>query len=227
MSTYIALSKISPFAVTAGAVALASSTTLAIAQDETATYVATVDITWSAETAPFEFPEGAHLSGIVGGTHNERYVLFRDGDTGSSGLELVAENGRSKTLEAEFAEGMRRNQINNIVFGPGFKEVPAAREISFATTTEFPLFSFVTMIAPSPDWFTGIADFALYEDGDWVEEAALTLWAWDSGTDFGSTYTSPNDDSQPQQSVRLLATPHFLTASGLVPMGTITIRRID
>ena len=211
-------------------VALVASTIGAFranAQDGTVTYEATVDITWSAASAPYEFPDGAHLSGIVGATHNESYVLFRDGQTGSSGLELVAENGRPKTLEAEFAEGMRRGQINAIVYGPGFKEVPAAKDISFSTTPEHPLFSFVTMIAPSPDWFTGISDFQLFQDGAWIEEAELTLWAWDSGTDFGPTYTSPNDDSQPQESVRLLATPHFLTEDGLVPMGTITLRRID
>ncbi len=198
-----------------------------IAQDETVTYQVTVDITWSTETSPFEFPDGAHLSGIVGATHDERYVLFRDGQTSSSGLELVAENGRPKTLEAEFAEGMRRGQINAVVYGPGFKEVPAAKDTSFSTTAEHPLFSFVTMIAPSPDWFTGVADVALYQDGAWIDEAKLILWAWDSGTDSGQTYTSPNDDTQPQESVRLLATPHFLTESGLVPMGTVTLRRVD
>jgi len=206
--------------------ALALGAGPALAQDQTVTYEATVDITWSAETAPFEFPDGAHLSGIVGATHNERYVLFRDGDTSSSGLELVAENGRPRTLEAEFAEGIRRGQIAEIVYGPGFKEVPAAKEISFSMTPEHPLFSFITMIAPSPDWFTGVADVALYRDGAWIDEIALPLWAWDSGTDFGSTYTSPNDDAQPQQSVRLLATPHVLTGAGLIPVGTITLRLV-
>ena len=121
---------------------------------------------------------------------------------------------------------MRRGQIAEIVYGPGFKEVPAAKDIHFTMTPEHPLFSFITMIAPSPDWFTGVADVALYQDGTWIDAVELPLWAWDSGTDFGPTYTSPNDDAQPQQSVRLLATPHFLTESGLVPVGTISIRRV-
>ena len=81
------------------------------------------------------------------------------------------------------------------------------------------------MLAPSPDWFTGVADFDLMTDSRWIDEVTLPLWAWDSGTDGGTTYAAPDHDLQPQQSVRLVATPHFLTPNGLIPVGTATIRR--
>ena len=61
---------------------------------------------WSRTTAPYEFPDRPHMSALIGATHNARYVLFRDGDTASSGLELVAENGRPRTLQAEFDEAL-------------------------------------------------------------------------------------------------------------------------
>lgn len=54
----------------------------------------------------------------------------------------------------------------------------------------------------------------------------LPPWAWDSGTDAGATYTSDDADIQPHQSVRLIASPHFLTDDGLIPVGTVTIRRV-
>lgn len=196
-----------------------------LAAEETAAFELEAEITWSAETAPFEFPEDPHLSGLIGATHNSRYVLFRDGDTASSGLELVAENGRVATLKAEFAEAKRRRRLGAVIDGPELKKAPGKIVARFEAGAAHPLLSFVTMIAPSPDWFTGVADVPLQRDGAWIEALEVPLWAWDSGTDGGGTYAAPDKDQQPQQSVRLLASPHFLRESGLVPMGVVRIRR--
>lgn len=51
-----------------------------------------------------------------------------------------------------------------------------------------PMVSLVTMIAPSPDWFTGIAHVQLRVNGAWIAETTLPLLAWDAGTDSGATY---------------------------------------
>ena len=199
---------------------------IAAAAEESAAFELEAEITWSAETAPFEFPDDPHLSGLIGATHNSRYVLFRDGDTASSGLELVAENGRVATLKAEFAEAKRRRRLGMVIDGPELKTAPGKIVARFEASAAHPLLSFVTMIAPSPDWFTGVAGVPLQQDGAWVESLELPLWAWDSGTDSGATYAAADRDQQPQQSVRLLASPHFLRESGLVPMGLVRIRRV-
>lgn len=196
------------------------------AADDVATFGLTVEIGWSAETAPLEFPDGAHLSGLIGATHNSRYVLFRDGHTASSGLELVAENGRPTVLEAELAEAARRGRVGSVIEGPNLASVPGTIETRFTATKTHTRLSFVTMLAPSPDWFTGIADFPLLADGAWIDGADLTLWVWDSGTDDGQTYAAPNMDTQPRQSIRLLSGPHFLSENGLVTVGTARLRRI-
>ena len=199
----------------------------ASAAEEMATFELVIDITWSAETAPLEFPEQPHMSGLIGATHNSRYVLFRDGHTASSGLELVAENGRVKTLRAEFAEALRRGRLGTMIDGPNLEQAPGRISTTFTATKTHPLLSFVTMIAPSPDWFTGSADIALTAEDTWIEEAEIVLWAWDSGTDGGQTYEAPDDDMQPRQSIRLLASPHFLRTRGLVAVGTATLRRLQ
>ena len=64
-------------------------------------------------------------------------------------------------------------------------------------------------------------------DGKWLDRVELTLWAWDAGTGSGSTYTDPGPDTQPRESIRLLATPHFLDATGLKPVGTATLTRME
>ena len=210
------------------ALLLALTALPANAQD-TATFELTLDITWSAETAPLEFPESAHLSRLIGATHHSRYTMFRDGHTGSSGIELVAENGRNSVLQSELAESMRRNRVGTVFEGPGLSSPPGTVTVQFETTKEHFLLSFVTMVAPSPDWFTGAADVRLVVDDAWIDAAELTLWVWDAGTDNGDTYRPDprNADAQPQQSVRLVTTPHFLTPEGLIPIGTAQLRRLS
>lgn len=205
----------------------------ALADDDPARYRVDVEIRWSAQTAPVEFPDRPHLTRFVGATHHVRYGLFADGATASSGVVLVAENGRSTVLEAEVQEAMRRGRAGTFIDGPALDTVPGAVSFTVDVTRTHYLVSFVSMIAPSPDWFTGVSAIDLRtadSGGDhsgWVDTATVPLWAWDSGSDSGMTFTAPNADTQPRESIRLVATPHFLTADGLVALGVARFTRVE
>lgn len=194
--------------------------------DETATFELAVNISWSEQSHPVEFPANAHLSGLLAATHRSRYSMFRDGDTASSGLELVAENGRATILLSELSEAQGRGRVDMVVEGEPIRALPGGTSLTFTAKKSHPLVSFVTMIAPSPDWFTGAYAVSLTKDGAWIEREEFALWAWDSGTDGGETFAAKNLETQPRQSIRLLATPHFLSQSGLIPVGTATVLRV-
>ncbi len=198
----------------------------AFADTKQATYKLVLNIEWSASVAPFEYPDdAAHLSSLIGLTHGDRVSLFKDGATASSGLELVAENGRSGILKAQFDELRRKNRVGSIVEANGIKSVPGKISTTFSTTKDHPLLSVVTMVAPSPDWFTGISDVRLHSNDGWLDVIELPLWVWDAGTDSGATFKSKNADTQPHESTRLLATKHFLNSDGLIRFGTVSIER--
>ena len=191
-------------------------------------YKLELDISWSKATHPHDWPEGGgHMSGLVGATHNSRYVMFADGRTASSGLKLVAENGRAGIMKAEFTEAMRRERIGKVLQADGLKKVPGTIKLEFTATESHPLLSFVTMLAPSPDWFTGASSVPLRNGDEWVKRLRLPLWVWDAGTDSGSSYLSANTATQPAQSIRLLATPHVLSGRGLAKVGSALLTRID
>ena len=59
------------------------------AQTETARYEVTVKVEWSEQSHPLEYPTGAHWSGLLAVAHNERFTLFADGQTATSGLALL------------------------------------------------------------------------------------------------------------------------------------------
>ncbi len=199
----------------------------ALADEEKATFELTINITWSPGTAPFEYPKaGGHLSRLVGATHRNRYSMFRDGHTASSGLEALAEIGRPDILKAELLDAQRRSRVGTIFELPRLDKVPGQMKAIVSATKEYPLLSFVTMLAPSPDWFTGLSDVPLVLDGKWTEAADFQLLAWDAGSDSGKTYVAPNADTQPRQSVRLVSTRHFLGRRGLITVGSVKLRRV-
>jgi hypothetical protein len=206
----------------AAALALTASATAA----ETAKYRLDIDVTWSAETHPYDFFPNAHLTRLIGATHNSRYVLFGDGRTASSGLQSVAERGHTEIISAELEDAKERERLDGIFEAEGFG-VPAKISVTFAANEEHGFVSFATMIAPSPDWFTGAASVELFKDGAWVDSAEVVLWPWDAGTDGGTTWTAENLETQPHESIRLLTAPHFFGPDGLKPLGTATFVRIE
>lgn len=192
---------------------------------ETVRYRLDVAIDWSAETHPHEFPNAPHLTAFVGATHHGRYTLFRDGDTASSGLESVAERGRTRIVTAELESQKERGRIGSILIGPALSTVPGEISLEFETTERHSRVSFVSMIAPSTDWFTGFEVVLRAEEG-WTDRVSVPLFVWDAGTDHGTTFTDPGMDTQPRQSIRLLATPHFAYTDGLRPIGRATLTLI-
>ncbi|MEM7427762.1 MAG: spondin domain-containing protein [Pseudomonadota bacterium] len=195
---------------------------------ETARYRLELHITWSQANHPHEWPEnGGHMSGLIGVTHNSRYIMFGDGRTATSGLKLVAENGRATIMRAEFVEAQRRERLGTIFSANGLKVVPGVMSAEFDISGSHPFVSFVTMLAPSPDWFTGLSSLRLSQGGQWATSVRLPLWVWDAGTDNGVTFLSRNQETQPAESTRLLATPHFLDENGLKSIGYALLTKLD
>ena len=75
-----------------------------------------------------------------------------------------------------------------------------------AVTSEYPLVSFINMIAPSPDWFLGVRDLSLCNTttGKWEDSAVRGLLPYDAGTDSGTNFTSSDVNTNPRQDIHRL-----------------------
>ena len=85
-----------------------------------------------------------------------------------------------------------------------------------------PRVSLVAMIAPSPDWFAGVAGVSLMEGGQYVAEKTVDLYAHDSGGDDGTTYTAADQDNNPKKATSAASPKHF----GDKPVARITFRKL-
>ena len=54
----------------------------------------------------------------------------------------------------------------------------------------------------------------------------MVLYAYDSGTDSGTTYTSPNDPTDPPVPIFKIEGYPFFYEDELVPLGTFTFTKI-
>lgn len=206
------------------ALAAPAAQALTTGPTQTAVYQVTFDATWSAATHPTAFPGSAHFSGIVGGTHDDTIHFWSLGGLASVGIESMAEVGSKSQLTSEVFTAMTAGSAGEIISGFGIFPTPGSASDSFTASLDHPLATVVSMIAPSPDWFVGVDGADLLVNGNWVNELIVPLAAYDAGTDNGTSFTSPDSDTQPKQPISLIT--GFPFASG-VPLGTFTFTRTD
>lgn len=191
----------------------------------TAQYIVSFESTWSQATHPHSsgsLPATAHWSRLVGVTHNDNITFFQLGGLATVGLEDVAEQGNNVQFFNEVASAISTGDANQQIEGPALATAAGAVSIDLIeTTSDYPLLTLVSMIAPSPDWIVGINSISLLNsEGNWIEEIVIDLYPYDAGTDSGLDYSSPNMDTDPQDPISSLqGVMPFSTA----PMGTLTI----
>jgi len=165
----------------------------------------------------------------VGGTHKTRDIVWvRNGTkVATPGIETMAENGVTGTLLAEMDGYIANGDAGVKIVAASGLSATGAVSVMFTTTMDHPLLSVVTMVAPSPDWFVGVANFDLCQGGTWIDDVTVDLdTVYDAGTDNGASFTSGDIDQTPHLPIRLVADEgnHFLGAHP--PIATLRIRRV-
>jgi hypothetical protein len=194
---------------------------------ETATYRVTFDATWSAITHPVDIPGSAHFSRLVGANHSNRVTFWREGQLASQGIREMAEFGRTNPLDAEIRAAIASGAAEALFIGPAVDKSPATVTMEVTVSQRHPMFTLVSMIAPSPDWFVGVTALPLFEAGQWVSERRVALDPWDAGTDSGVTFFSPDAVSNPFMPVARIVTAPLSPNGVVTPLGTFIFTRIN
>ncbi|MDF1809833.1 MAG: spondin domain-containing protein [Phycisphaerales bacterium] len=168
---------------------------------------------WSAQTHPTSFPSNPHFSSVIGATHTDSVSIWEPGGIATHGIERMAESGTNGTLLGEVNILIDQGNADQFFNMGGIPLSPGQRNSTITVNTDFPLISLVSMIAPSPDWFIGVHDINLREDGIWVRELVFDLDPYDSGTDSGTNYTSINADINPHIPIENIANQFPFTGS--------------
>jgi hypothetical protein len=166
------------------------------------TYRITMDMTWSEETHPVDWPAEPHFSPWIGGVHKPTVTFWELGDLASTGVKDVAEVGDHLAFESEIlAEAALGNASSNTILRSGLNVSPGVQTGIFTTRRAFPRFTLITMIACSPDWFTGTSGLNLFPNNRWVVKLDVPVYSFDAGTDSGLSYESPDQPTVPPEPV--------------------------
>ncbi len=158
---------------------------------------------WTVASHPIDFPGGAHFSPLVGSIHNEEGFIWQANEIATNGMKEMAETGGTSILRSDINNMiMNTATTESLIRGPGSIGAEDVDAIEFDISESHPLFSIVTMIAPSPDWFVGVAGIDLLEGGVWINELTVSLLPYDAGTDSGITFTSSNSATSPRAPIQ-------------------------
>lgn len=197
---------------------------LACAADS-AVYTLTFRSVWSAATHPEGFPEFAHFSSLIGGTHRDAVSFWNEDSLASPGIQAMAEIGSKTPLRDEVQAAIDAGDAARIISGGGLIVSPGSVDVTFTMDPSFPLVTVVSMIAPSPDWFVGVSGLSLCDDGEWVDSLVVDLYAYDAGTDSGIDYGSLNEPSVPHVPIYSIEQAPFLVEGEIPILGTFTFVR--
>jgi hypothetical protein len=195
-------------------------------QPQTAVYRLTFDATWSADTHPTDFPPNAHFSGLIGASHKAGVRLWEEGGLSSPGIKNMAERGLKEPLGTEVDTLIAHGGACCKLSGGGINPSPGTVQLEFTMDRDYPSVSVVSMIAPSPDWFVGVSDVLLFENGRWADEKAIELLPYDAGTDSGVTFLSPDLATEPPVPIQEITGDPLVVGDVVPPLGTFTFTRV-
>lgn len=194
---------------------------------EGAEYTITFTRTWTEKTHPLEYPEaglltGPHYSGLIGASHSAGYAIFKEGTPPTPGLEKLSEEGKHSPLDEEIKAAIKAGTAGALFETGPIRDASKMETAKVRVTNKYPMVSAVAMIAPSPDWFVGVANVDLKEGGSWVQMKTVELYPWDSGGDDGTTYKASDKDTNPKKPTTKAVTPHFVMNGKTAPVGSLT-----
>jgi hypothetical protein len=166
-----------------------------------AAYSVSVTTYWSAPA--FTVPANVHLTTLSGMIHKADTFLWKTGIIATDGLKDVAEIGNSLKINKEIDSiiGMGRASLRFDIPPPAINST-VQKDLMF--TPAFSQISFVSMIAPSPDWFIGIHNLSLISGNKWIADTTVNIYVYDSGTEEGDVFGYNNPATLPRQNVGVL-----------------------
>lgn len=173
----------------------------------TVRYRVVFDALWSQATHPQDYPGNPHFSPLIGATHSAAVRFWADGGIASDGIKRMAEQGFTSPLDAHINDAIAGGTARALILGGRIQLSPASVAVEFEMHQSHPLLTLVTMVAPSPDWFVGVAGLPLFADS-------------------GRSYESPDAPLNPRQPIALLTSPPVGVNGVTQPMGRFVVTRL-
>ena len=123
-----------------------------------------------------------------------------------------------------------QNFVSNVYKGAGPFNSPGNDATMIITVKDKnSMMSFISMIAPSPDWFVGLDSYDLCGSDGWKDNVMMNLLPWDAGTDSGFSFESDNNATMPVDVITMITSSSETVIKGDAnkPFARITIMKYE
>mmetsp|Transcript_10732 Transcript_10732/g.14011 ORF Transcript_10732/g.14011 Transcript_10732/m.14011 type:complete len:249 (+) Transcript_10732:145-891(+) len=183
---------------------------------------------WTEDRHPIEYPSNAHFSALIGASFGYGDEFWRKKGISTEGMKDMAEFGGTFTLTSELEDN--EAYLDVATSGSGTSntgDMALTLEVD-ATRDQV---GFVSMIAPSPDWFIGVSAVELcdYETGQWKSNITLPMFAYDAGTDKGKLFDSDDKPNKNHKKIKKIKCGKVFCKKkkGFVPLGYTEVVRLS
>lgn len=168
------------------------------------TYTVTFESNWNTDSTPNGVVAGAHFTTLIGAVHNSGVIFWREGGMATPGVEDVAELGDTRGFEQEIEKAVA-GTVGYTVMGSGNIYATEKETFEVRFNRSYPLFTLLSMIGPSPDWFVGVSGLSLLNESDaWRSSHTVDLFPYDAGTEDGERFSLDNPPTVPQGTITSL-----------------------
>lgn len=191
-------------------------------------YEVTFEADWSSSTHPISYPSNAHFSPMVIVSHPQSVAVFTEGLAASPGVKQVAETGATDLIEEELRTLINQSLALDQAKGKRI-DSPGSNKELIGVGIGYSHVTVMSMIAPSPDWYVGATTNLIDPaDGEWFDEVTVDVLTYDSGTDMGSTFTSPDMPNDVVDGVTMITGgPLANGGTSVENMGRFIFRRVQ
>jgi len=180
-------------------------------------YRITFSFNWNNQDFSNDYPSNAHFSKLIGWSHKSTSTLFEVGTLATEGIENMAESGGTTPLDNEINDRIVSGEGLQLVIGNSLGSGTGDIIVDITIDKEYTSVTLATMIAPSPDWYVAVVNINLFENGEFVDNKTVNAIVYDAGTDDGTTFTSSDDDTDPQQPISIIVNPPLGNGSTVTP----------
>jgi hypothetical protein len=184
-----------------------------------ATYTIKFITAWGQDPL-INHPENPHTGNMFLVTHDQNFKLFEVGKLASNGVSVTSMYGTIDDLKQMVKDN---DSIGNVVTAPVLM-APGRTNMSIDVTADKSNLSFVTMIAPSSDWFTGFS-LKLIQNGKWINNGTIPLYVYIAGTDSNQGFVTEHIPRQVPEPISVKDDLFLYPTGKIVPIAHIMYSR--
>jgi len=166
-------------------------------------YEVNFEMKWNQTSFPTDYPSNAHFSKLIGWSHQLGTNFFDTGSLATEGIKAMAEKGATSPLDSEIEAKIAANEGLRLFIGGGLGSGSGNIKMNVIIDKDNSVVSLVSMLAPSPDWYVGVLNVNLVEEGSFIPKKVVEAKVYDAGTDSGLSFSSADLETMPRENIQL------------------------